>query len=114
MAWKHGFVIEYVPKKRKRKRRKRKAEAAPERTGEQRTRGVHPAKKAVEPQVRSVLSVKGLHVDRVVRDAAGRVGHVVSLTRKEAVVDFDDGSTARFTVPDDFVDGKVSVVKQRR
>ena len=114
MAWKHGFVIEYAPRKKKSKRRKRKAETVPKETGELRPRGVHPAKKAVEPQVKSVLSVKGLHVGRAVRDAVGRIGHVVSLTRKEAVVDFDDGSTGRFTVPDDFVDGKASVLKRRR
>ena len=127
MAWSHGFIIEYDPRldrKRKRKKRKKKKQPQEEKPKNQKAteaKATKPkkakrrkAKKKKDPHVGSVLSVKGLHVGRTVRDRSGKMGRVVSLKSTEATVDFEDGSTRRFKVPNDFADHEVSVVNVRK
>lgn len=59
------------------------------------------------------MSVKGLAIGRRVRDKQGRIGNVSKLTDREAIVSFGDGSKVRYRIPEDFSDGKVSVLGGR-
>jgi len=62
-----------------------------------------------EQPVGSVLTVKGLHVGRIVRDRQGNSGYVKSLTSTTATIQFDNGTTKRYRIPEDFTDGVIRI-----
>ena len=79
-----------------------RAQAQAKKKSKQRNAEKKASAKKKEQQVGSVTSVRGLHVGRAVRDSQKRTGRVESLTNTTALVKFDDGTTKRYRIPEDF------------